>query len=206
MTPREILAVSPIVPVVAIQRAEDAAPLARALLDGGVGIIEITLRTPAALDAIRAVSIEVPEMVVGAGTVLGPLQFEASLDAGSQFVITPGCTPDLLGLAQQVSIPLIPGVATASEIMTAMTAGLDTFKLFPAQIAGGITALKAFSGPFKEVRFCPTGGINAQNMAEYLTLQNVLCVGGSWLTPTEAIDAGDFAQVTRLCEMALKQQ
>lgn len=204
MNARAILNISPIIPVVSIEDENDALNLANALIEGGINIIEITLRTPAGIKAIEQIAKHLPDMVVGAGTVLNPEQFDAVCNAGAKFVITPGCTPDLLQHIKTQTIPLIPGVATASEIMTAMTYGLDTFKLFPAQIAGGVGALKAFQGPFEEVKFCPTGGVNIANIRDFLQLKNVSCVGGTWIAPKDLIAQKEFGQITKLCKEALE--
>ncbi len=204
MTPREILKVSPIIPVITIENAKDAVPLAKALIQGGINIMEITLRSDAGLEAIRNVAEEVPDMVVGAGTVINTKQYDEVCEAGAKFIISPGFTVTLLQHAvSKDDIPLIPGVATASEIMTAVEYGFDTFKLFPANIVGGVTLLKAFSGPFKDIKFCPTGGITMNNMDEYLKLDNVLCVGGTWLTPKEEITNHRFHNIVKFCEKAL---
>ncbi len=204
MTPREILAISPVIPVVAIDDAAKAVALAEALVEGGIRIIEVTLRTPAALDAIEAIAKAVPKMVLGAGTVINAEQFDAVESRGVEFVISPGFTPTLLHHASHKKIPLIPGVANASAIMMGLEYGLDTFKLFPANIVGGVGALKAFAGPFGNVAFCPTGGINLQNMAEYLAQPNVLCVGGSWIATPQLIGSGDFDTIRNNAAEALK--
>ncbi len=205
MTPREILKVSPIIPVINIEKAQDAVSLAKALIEGGINIMEITLRTDAGLEAIKNVAAEVPEMVVGAGTVTNTKQFDQVCEAGAKFVISPGFTVSLLQHASSKgNIPLIPGVGTASEIMTAMEYGFDTFKLFPANVVGGVDVLKALQGPFKNIKFCPTGGITLNNMEEYLKLDNVLCVGGTWLTPKEQITNHRFHNIVKFCETALK--
>lgn len=205
MTPREVLSVSPIIPVIRLERVEDAVPLAQALLAGGIGVMEITLRTEAGLPSIQAVANAVPEMLVGAGTVLSPQQFDEVCQAGAQFAISPGFTPELLQHASQSPVPLIPGVGTASEIMTAMRYGYDTFKLFPANIVGGVAALKSFAGPFGGVAFCPTGGVNVENLSEYLQLDNVLCVGGTWLTSQAWINDQAFDRIQQTCEEALSR-
>lgn len=204
MTPREVLKVSPIIPVININNADDAIPLAEALIEGGINIMEITLRTGAGLKAIENVARKVPQMVVGAGTVINTKQFDEVCEAGAKFVISPGFTIDLLQhAASKEDIPLIPGVASASEIMTAIEYGFDTFKLFPADIVGGIDALKAFQGPFKHIKFCPTGGVNLNNLDEYLKLENVICVGGTWLTPKEEIINHRFNNIIKYCQKAL---
>ncbi|HHD83942.1 MAG TPA: bifunctional 4-hydroxy-2-oxoglutarate aldolase/2-dehydro-3-deoxy-phosphogluconate aldolase [Campylobacteraceae bacterium] len=203
MTAQEVMEISPVVPVIALERAEDALPLAEALLAGGVGVMEITLRTDAGLDAIKSVSDALPEMAVGAGTVVNGYECRKAVDYGAQFIFSPGISQELIESAEDETIALIPGVATASEVMLAQNSGLHYCKLFPATVAGGTAALKAFSGPFASMRFCPTGGVTPENMHAFLSLPNVLCVGGSWIVPKPAIRAGDFAAVTRLCREAL---
>lgn len=203
LSAKEIMQVSPIIPVIAIKDASKAVDIALALQEGGINIMEITLRTQDALEAIQKVAKELPSMVVGAGTVINAEQFKAAKDAGAKFVISPGMTTSLLEYSQDIGIAFIPGVATASDIMRAMEYDLDTFKLFPANIVGSIDALKAFSGPFSNASFCPTGGIKLNNMNNYLCLDNVLCVGGTWICPPELIDANDFDGITQLCKGAL---
>lgn len=205
MNAREVLKVSPIIPVITIENEEDALPLAKALSEGGVNVMEITLRTPAGLKSIEKIAKELPDMVVGAGTVVNTAQFDQVYKAGAKFIISPGFTTKLLEHASRNSIPLIPGVASASEIMSAMEYGLDTFKLFPANIVGGVGALKAFSGPFKDIRFCPTGGVNLENLNEFLALENVLCVGGTWIVPKDDITNHNFDKITQLCKEALEK-
>jgi 2-dehydro-3-deoxyphosphogluconate aldolase/(4S)-4-hydroxy-2-oxoglutarate aldolase len=205
INPREVLQVCSIIPVIAIENASDAVPLALALQAGGINIMEITLRTDAAIESIRNVATEVPDMIVGAGTVLTTHQFDEVCEAGAKFVISPGFSDKLLEHANFSSIPLIPGVATASEIVRAMEYGFDTFKLFPANIVGGVDALKSFGGPFSSIKFCPTGGIKLENMNDYLSLENVLCVGGTWLTPKELLKSQKFDAITQLAKEALAQ-
>lgn len=201
---KEVMQISPIVPVIALNRVEDALPLAEALLDGGISIMEITLRTDAGLGAIEAISSSMPQMSVGAGTVNNALDFQKAVDHGSQFVFSPGISDELIQTSKRLNISLIPGVATASEIMIAQNSGLMECKLFPATVVGGVDALKAFGGPFGAMNFCPTGGINLQNMNDFLVLPNVLCVGGSWIVPYQAINDGNFGKITTLCQEALK--
>jgi len=198
---REIMAVSKIIPVMSVSSVEESLRLCEALMEGGISIFEITLRTPCAIDAIEAVAKEFPTATTGAGTVVSCEQFARVQNAGAAFVITPGLTESLASFER--TIPLLPGVATASEIMQAKEWGFDALKLFPANIVGGIDALKAFGAPFGDVVFCPTGGINASNAKEYLSLKNVLCVGGSWIVPADAIAAKNFAVITRLTKEAL---
>lgn len=205
MNAREVLTVSPIVPVITIENENDALPLAKALIEGGVNVMEITLRTKAGLKSIEIIAKELPEMVVGAGTVINEEQFDAVCSAGAKFVISPGFTTKLLEHASKSDVPLIPGVATASEIMSAISYGLDTFKLFPANIVGGIGALKAFYGPFSEIKFCPTGGVNLENLKEFLSQPNVLCVGGTWFVPKDDISNHNFDKITKLCKEAMEK-
>jgi 2-dehydro-3-deoxyphosphogluconate aldolase/(4S)-4-hydroxy-2-oxoglutarate aldolase len=202
MTIDEILAAGPVMPVVVIDDAAHAAPLARALVAGGIRAIEITLRTGAALEAIQAIARDVPEAIPGVGTALTAADVLAALDAGAKFIVSPGMTPALQEAAIGSGLPFLPGIATASELMAGMAAGLSAFKFFPAAQAGGIDGLKALGGPFPSVRFCPTGGVSAANAAAYLALPNVACVGGSWLAPRETIAAGDFARIEQLAREA----
>jgi 2-dehydro-3-deoxyphosphogluconate aldolase/(4S)-4-hydroxy-2-oxoglutarate aldolase len=199
----EIMTLSPVMPVIAIDDAAEAVNLARALMDGGIRVLEITLRTPAALEAIRIVSEEVEGAVVGAGTVLNPSDLQRVQEAGAAFAISPGITPELLRGASGTDLPFLPGVATASEIMLGLDAGLERFKLFPASSAGGVAALRSFAGPFPGVKFCPTGGIGASDFTEYLALENVLCVGGSWVAPARLIRAGEYDRITALSRAAV---
>jgi 2-dehydro-3-deoxyphosphogluconate aldolase / (4S)-4-hydroxy-2-oxoglutarate aldolase len=198
---REIMQVSKIIPVISVNSVEESLHLCEALLEGGVSIFEITLRTPCAMDAIKAVAKEFPQATTGAGTVLNPEQFKKVEDAGATFAISPGLTQSLA--EYENSIPLLPGVATASEIMQGLEYGYDAFKLFPANIVGGVKALKSFGAPFGDVVFCPTGGVNAQNVKEFLALDNVLCVGGSWIVPTNVIAEKNFSEITRLTKEAI---
>ncbi len=203
MTANEVLSVSPIVPVIAIDDAARAVDLAHALLEGGISIMEITLRTAAALEAIAAVASTVKGMCVGAGTVLNFDQFERAEDAGAQFVISPGATPSLMHHASHKKIPFILGVATPTEIMMAQEYGFNTFKLFPAEVVGGTGALKALYGPFPTARFCPTGGVNLQNLRDYLSQPNVLCVGGTWIATPSRIAKGEFTAISQDAQEAL---
>ncbi|MHB1303366.1 MAG: bifunctional 4-hydroxy-2-oxoglutarate aldolase/2-dehydro-3-deoxy-phosphogluconate aldolase [Acidiphilium sp.] len=193
----EILALSPVVPVLTIEDAAQAVPLARALLEGGIGVVEVTLRTAAALDAIAAMA-GVPGMVVGAGTVLTPSQYEAVAAAGARFVVSPGSSEAVLDAAARSGIPFLPGAATPSEVLALLEQGYRLQKFFPAEPAGGIPMLKALAAPIPDVRFCPTGGVGIGNARDYLALPNVVCVGGSWLTPAPALAAGDWRAVTAL--------
>jgi 2-dehydro-3-deoxyphosphogluconate aldolase/(4S)-4-hydroxy-2-oxoglutarate aldolase len=199
---RAILAQAPVVPVLSIDRLEDAVPLARALVDGGIPVLEVTLRTPVGLAAIRSIRDAVPEAIVGAGTVRSPDDFHAAAAAGSVFIVTPGLTEGILDAAAESDVGLIPGVATVSEMMRALERGIDCLKFFPAEASGGAAALKAFAGPFPDVSFCPTGGIGLHNIDDYLSLPSVITVGGSWLTPGSLVDAGDWAAITALARQA----
>lgn len=189
---------APVIPVLAIDAEVDAVALAQALVDGGLPVLEVTLRTPSALAAVTAIAEAVPQAIVGVGTVTRTDQAQAALDAGAQFMVSPGTTAALLRAAEQTQLPLLPGVASASELMVAGEAGYRHLKFFPAQSAGGVEALRAWQGPFAEVRFCPTGGINASNYLAYLELANVLCVGGSWVAPADAMASADWARIRGL--------
>lgn len=203
MTSCDVMEISPIVPVIALDRVEDALPLAVALLEGGVGIMEITLRTAAGLGSIEAIAAKMPQMRVGAGTVVNSEDFKNALSSGAEFVFSPGISTELIDISKQLDKPFIPGVATASEVMLAQNNELYCAKLFPATVAGGVDALKAFSGPFPKMAFCPTGGVTKGNMKDFLALANVKCVGGTWIVPKEAIKSGDFKKITTLCREAL---
>lgn len=199
-----ILGQGPVVPVMVIKKLEHAVPLAKALLAGGIKVLEITLRTPVAVDAIRAISREVSEAVVGAGTVTTPEELKEVAEAGAVFAISPGLTPELLEAANAGSIALIPGVSTISELMTGITRGYNHFKFFPAAAAGGVKMLQSIAGPFPQITFCPTGGISPANYKEYLALDNVACIGGSWLVPADAIEQEDWQKITDLASEAVK--
>ena len=194
----EILEAGPVVPVMVIHDLAHAVPLARALVAGGVRVLEIVLRTPVALDAIRAIACEVPEAMTGAGTVVTGRDLQAVTAAGALFAISPGLTPGLLDAGMEGPIALIPGIATISELMLGMDKGYRQFKFFPAEAAGGIEMLKAIGGPFPQVRFCPTGGISAANYRDYLALKNVACVGGSWIVATDLVAARNWDAITEL--------
>jgi len=191
-----------VIPVVVLDSAAAAVPLATALVAGGLKVIEITLRTGAALEAIKAIAGEVEGAVVGAGTVLSKGQFVASEKAGARFAVSPGVSPDVLAAAADSAIPLMPGAATASEVMTLMDEGYTIQKFFPAEPAGGLAYLKALSAPLPDISFCPTGGIDLRNAPAYLALPNVVCVGGSWVAPKQAIAAGDWSRIERLAREA----
>ena len=199
---RAMLRLAPVIPVYTPGSVDEAVAVAQALLDGGLPVIEVTLRTPVALEAIAAMVQAVPDAVVGAGTVLNGAQLEAVKAAGGRFAVAPGATDALYAAARAADLPLLPGVATASEIMRGLEHGVDTFKFFPAEAAGGTALLAAWNGPFADVRFCPTGGISQANARDYLTLPNVLCVGGSWLTERSLLQAGDYAAIGQLAAQA----
>ena len=196
---RATLKLSPVVPVLTIQSVEDAVPLARALVAGGLKVLEVTLRTPAALEALQRIAAEVPEAVVAAGTVLTRGDLKRAAKAGARFAFSPGLADFML---EAGPIPILPGVATASEAMKAMAADITVCKFFPAVPAGGLGALKAFYGPLPDLAFCPTGGVDLANAPQFLALPNVLCVGGSWVAPTAAIDAGDWGRIEQLAREA----
>lgn len=200
--PLALLAQCPVVPVLTINDAKTAVPLAQALLAGGLPAVEVTLRTDAALEAIRLISQNVPGAIVGVGTVTRPADIDKAVKAGATYIVTPG-TPAELGRAlTQASVPCIPGCATASEAMALSDLGFKVVKFFPAESSGGISWLKSIAGPLPDLRFCPTGGIDAKNAAAYLALSNVVAVGGSWVAPAAAVSAGDFARITSLAKEA----
>ena len=197
-----VFALAPVVPVITIARLEDALPLARALADNGLPVLEVTLRTACALEAIALIARELPQACVGAGTVLNARDLDAVAHAGARFAISPGATEALYNAAAQGPIPLLPGIATASELMRGLEHGWQRFKFFPAESSGGVAALKGFGGPFAHVRFCPTGGIDAAKAPSYLALPNVACVGGSWMLPADALAAGDWERIGGLAREA----
>ncbi len=199
----EFLQISPIIPVVVIEDIKDAVPLAQSLIEGGIHIIEVTLRSSCALETIELIAKNVPKMRVGAGTILNPTQLEQAQNRGAEFLISPGLTIKLLGYAKKKDMPLIPGVSSSSEVMQALELGYSALKFFPAEYCGGVKLLNAFNGPFKGVKFCPTGGISADNMRSYLNLENVLCVGGSWLTPKNLIQNKEWDKITEICKRSL---
>ena len=194
----DIMRTGPVIPVIVIDRLEDAVPLARALVAGGVRVLELTLRTPVALQAIEAIANEVEGAIIGVGTITRPEDFDASLKAGALFGVSPGLTPELVAAAWDSALPLLPGVMTPSDVIAARAAGFTELKLFPAQQAGGVGMLQALSGPFPDLRFCPTGGISATTAPQFLALPNVACVGGSWLTPGDAVASRDWGRITTL--------
>ncbi|MBQ0998458.1 bifunctional 4-hydroxy-2-oxoglutarate aldolase/2-dehydro-3-deoxy-phosphogluconate aldolase [Streptomyces sp. RK62] len=197
-----VLDLAPVVPVVVVDDPSDAIPLARALVAGGLRAIEVTLRTPGALDAIRAIADAVPEAVVGAGTVLTPEQVRRSVEAGARFLVSPGWTDSLLDAMRASGVPYLPGVSTASEVLALLERGVRELKFFPAEAAGGTAYLKSLYGPLPQVRFCPTGGIGPGSAPDYLALPNVTCVGGSWMLPADAVAARDWARVETLAREA----
>jgi 2-dehydro-3-deoxyphosphogluconate aldolase / (4S)-4-hydroxy-2-oxoglutarate aldolase len=201
--PKDVLNACPVMPVMVIQNLDDAVPLARALVAGGIKVLEITLRTPVAMEAIRLISQEVKDAIVGVGTIANPQQLQAAEDAGAVFAISPGITSTLLSAANKGKIALIPGIATLSELMLGMEYSLNHFKFFPAEAAGGIPMLKAIAGPFPQATFCPTGGISPGNYNDYLKLPNVACVGGSWLAPQAVVNEKNWAKVTELAQKAI---
>ncbi|CAM5368378.1 MULTISPECIES: bifunctional 4-hydroxy-2-oxoglutarate aldolase/2-dehydro-3-deoxy-phosphogluconate aldolase [Streptomyces] len=197
-----VLDLAPVVPVVVVDDPSDAVPLARALVAGGLRAIEVTLRTPAALDAIRAVADAVPDAVVGAGTVLTPEQVTRSVEAGARFLVSPGWTDALLDAMRASGVPYLPGVSTASEVVALLERGVRELKFFPAEAAGGTAYLRSLYGPLPQVRFCPTGGIGPASAPDYLALPNVACVGGSWMLPADAVAARDWGRVEALAREA----
>lgn len=199
---RQILRISPVIPVIAVEDLAYAVPLARALVAGGIYVLEVTLRTAHGLSAIRAITKQVPGVIVGVGTLTQDEQFAAACDAGAVFGVSPGLTPALIEAAKQSGLPLLPGVMTPSEVMVAREAGFDTLKLFPAVQAGGVGMLNAIAGPMPDMMFCPTGGITQETAPQFLACKNVACVGGSWLTPKDAVLAGDWERIKALAKAA----
>ncbi|MEU6139060.1 bifunctional 4-hydroxy-2-oxoglutarate aldolase/2-dehydro-3-deoxy-phosphogluconate aldolase [Streptomyces sp. NPDC047081] len=197
-----LLDLAPVVPVVVLDDVADAVPLARALVAGGLPAIEVTLRTPVALDAIRAIAEGVPDAVVGAGTVITPEQVKESVAAGARFLVSPGWTDVLLEAMRGSGVPFLPGVSTTSEVVALLERGVREMKFFPAQAAGGTAYLKSLAGPLPQARFCPTGGIGVANAPEYLELPNVGCVGGTWMIPADAVAAGDWGRIEGLAREA----
>jgi 2-dehydro-3-deoxyphosphogluconate aldolase/(4S)-4-hydroxy-2-oxoglutarate aldolase len=201
-TPADLLELSPVMPVVVLDDVAQAVPVAEALLRGGIRVIEVTLRTPAALASIERIAAAVPDLVVGAGTVTAPEHAKQALDAGSRFIVTPGSTDAVLDAVAATGLPFLPGVSTVSEAMRAAERGCTVLKFFPAEAAGGVPYLKSIHGPLPGLRFCPTGGITVESAPKYLALPNVGCVGGSWLTPSDALAAGDWQRVQQLATAA----
>jgi 2-dehydro-3-deoxyphosphogluconate aldolase/(4S)-4-hydroxy-2-oxoglutarate aldolase len=203
MSPVEqVMRTSPVIPVLTVERLEDAEPLAQALVAGGLRVLELTLRTPVALRALEAMVKAMPGAIVGAGTVLNADDLNRAVDAGAKFIVSPGLTEAVAKAAEKASIPFLPGIATAGDIMRGLDLGLNRFKLFPAETSGGAAAAAAFAGPFGDVAFCPTGGVTADTAPKYLALKNVLCVGGAWVAPKAAVEAGDWARIVELSRQA----
>jgi 2-dehydro-3-deoxyphosphogluconate aldolase/(4S)-4-hydroxy-2-oxoglutarate aldolase len=202
LDPLELARHGPVIPVIVVDKVEHAVPMARALVEGGVKVLEVTLRTAAGLAAIEAIARAVPEAIVGAGTVRSAADVRAALSAGARFAVSPGWLPSVAAACREARLALLPGVATASEVMAAAESGLRFLKFFPAAAAGGISMLKAWAGPFADIAFCPTGGITAASARDYLALANVKVVGGSWLTPADALAGADWARIVRLAKEA----
>jgi len=198
----ELAALGPVIPVIVLHDVAHAVPMARALVEGGVRVLEVTLRTPVALACMEAIARDVPEAIVGAGTLRTVADVRAARDAGCRFGVSPGYTLEIGAACREAHVPLLPGVATASEVMAANADGLAFLKFFPATAAGGVPMLKALAGPFPDVVFCPTGGITAETAPQFLALPNVRVCGGSWLTPADALAAGDWDRITRLAREA----
>ncbi|WDE09664.1 bifunctional 4-hydroxy-2-oxoglutarate aldolase/2-dehydro-3-deoxy-phosphogluconate aldolase [Thalassomonas haliotis] len=203
ISPKELFAMGPIVPVLVIKNVEDAVPIAKALLASGIKVLEVTLRTPSALEVIRTIAKELPEAVVGAGTVTNREMLQRCADAGAKFAISPGLTKDLLKAGNEGDIALIPGISSISEMMDAIDLGYDHLKFFPAEASGGVKAIQSIGGPFPDIRFCPTGGINPSNVRDYLALPNVACCGGSWLVTDDIVKQKNWAAITDLATQAL---
>ena len=203
VSPQELFSMGPIVPVLVIKDVADALPIAEALLTAGVKVLEVTLRTPSALDVIKTIAKELPEAIIGAGTVTNREQLQQSYDAGAKFAISPGLTKDLLQAGVEGNIALIPGISSISEMMDAIDCGYDHLKFFPAEASGGVKAIQSIGGPFPDIKFCPTGGININNIKNYLALPNVACCGGSWLVTDEIVKAKDWSAITTLTNQAL---
>ena len=202
LTALQVMADAPVIPVIVLTDIAHAVPLARALVAGGIRMLEVTLRTPVALACIERIARDVPEAVIGAGTVRSAADTQAAAMAGARFAVSPGYSHNIGKACRDLGLPLLPGVATGSDILAAQDDGYGALKFFPALQAGGTAMLKAWQGPFGDVRFCPTGGISAANAAEFLALSNVVCVGGSWLTPADAVAAGDWSRITQLAREA----
>ncbi|HKL46535.1 MAG TPA: bifunctional 4-hydroxy-2-oxoglutarate aldolase/2-dehydro-3-deoxy-phosphogluconate aldolase [Roseovarius sp.] len=198
---RQFCAMTPVIPVLVIESPQQAAPLASALVAGGLPVLEVTLRTPAALEAIAAIC-AVQGAIVGAGTVLTSQDAQAAREAGAQFAVSPGSTPRLVEACEALDLPLLPGAVTATEAMLLLERGYDMLKFFPAEASGGVAALKALAGPLPQLAFCPTGGVTPENAGAYLSLPNTLCVGGSWVAPADAMRDGDWARITSLARAA----
>ncbi len=203
ISPKELFAMGKIIPVLVIKEVDDALPIAEAILASGIKVLEVTLRTPAALDVIKEISTHLPQAVVGAGTITNAEMLAKARAAGSKFAISPGLTKDLLKAGKAGDIALIPGISSISELMDGIDLGYDHLKFFPAEASGGVKAIKSIGGPFPDVRFCPTGGINIDNINDYLALPNVACCGGSWLVTDKIVKQKNWSAITTLCEQAL---
>ena len=201
--PKDLFNMGPIVPVLVINNVEEALPIAEALLTAGIKVLEVTLRTSAALDVISTIAKELPEAIVGSGTVTNRQQLQQSYDAGAKFAISPGLTKDLLQAGNEGNIALIPGISSISELMDGADYGYDHLKFFPAEASGGVNAIKSIGGPFPDIRFCPTGGINLNNVRDYLALPNVVCCGGSWLVSNSIVENKNWSEITKLANQAL---
>lgn len=201
--PKDIFASGPIIPVLVIEKLDDALPIAEALLTAGVRVLEVTLRTPSALDVISTIAKELPEAIIGSGTVANRQQLQQSYDAGATFALSPGSTSDLLQAGNESNIALIPGISSASELMNCSDYGYDHLKFFPAEALGGVNTLKSIAGPFPDIHFCPTGGINPGNVRDYLALPTVDCCGGSWLVPSHIVADKNWHAITELAKQAL---
>lgn len=203
LSAKDLLKQGPVVPVLVVNKLEHAVPLANALVKGGVRVLEVTLRTECALDVIREIATNVPDAIVGAGTVTTPEQLKAVEEAGAQFALSPGSTTELLEAGKSSPIALIPGISSTSELMKGIDNGYEAFKFFPAEASGGVKSIKSIGGPFPNVRFCPTGGINTGNFKDYLACGNVDCIGGSWLAPDSLVDAEKWDEITAICTETL---
>ncbi len=200
---KDIMNTSPVIPVMVINKLEHAVPLANALVEGGLKVLEITLRTAVALEAIKKIKAEVPDAIVGAGTVINLETLNQVIDAGSEFIVSPGLTDNLLDAALKSGVPLLPGIVTPSEVMKLLERGITEMKFFPAEAAGGIPMVKSMGGPLPQVTFCPTGGVSPKNVADYMALKNVACVGGSWMAPASLVDAENWDEISRLTVEAI---
>lgn len=204
LTIKEIMTISPIVPVMVINNVEHAVPLAKALVKGGLKVLEITLRTPAALESIRRIKAEVPDAIVGAGTIINIETLNQAIEAGAQFIVSPGTTDKLIDAALATGVPLLPGIANPSDAMRLLEKGITAMKFFPAEAAGGVPMLKSIGAPIPQIMFCPTGGVSQKNVKEYYGLSNVACVGGSWMCAASLVDAENWDEITRLSAEAVQ--
>ncbi|HEC59033.1 hypothetical protein LCGC14_0858000 [marine sediment metagenome] len=204
LTIKEIMTISPIVPVMVINNVEHAVPLAKALVKGGLKVLEITLRTPAALESIRRIKAEVPDAIVGAGTIINIETLNQAIDAGAQFIVSPGTTDKLIDAAIATGVPLLPGIANPSDALRLLEKGITAMKFFPAEAAGGVPMLKSIGAPIPQITFCPTGGVSQKNVKEYYNLSNVACVGGSWMCAANLVDAENWDEITRLSAEAVQ--